>query len=240
MSSSATPCLRATRGSPQRILYYETTAHRGFGGTHSTRSRCRDVAISTAPRFQHRRAGVRLCLFVRLSVRVANGTRTRDHRDHNPGLYQLSYRHRARHMVPRASAEGRLVQMLERQRCTATTKLTRSCCAARRGRAVRRNAPTVPLRWAGAPVAQWTEQRPSKPRVAGSNPARRALLLRPRQVIAGVSTARSRRARRKSMTSTWMAPATGIAASAPRTPATSAPMSTEMRITSGDSATVRL
>src|SRR5262245_54729842 len=27
--------------------------------------------------------------------RVADGTRTRDHRDHNPGLYQLSYRHRA-------------------------------------------------------------------------------------------------------------------------------------------------
>jgi hypothetical protein len=26
---------------------------------------------------------------------VADGTRTRDHRDHNPGLYQLSYRHRA-------------------------------------------------------------------------------------------------------------------------------------------------
>ena len=25
---------------------------------------------------------------------MANGTRTRDHRDHNPGLYQLSYRHR--------------------------------------------------------------------------------------------------------------------------------------------------
>ena len=25
---------------------------------------------------------------------VADGTRTRDHRDHNPGLYQLSYRHR--------------------------------------------------------------------------------------------------------------------------------------------------
>ena len=29
------------------------------------------------------------------SARVADGTRTRDHRDHNPGLYQLSYRHRA-------------------------------------------------------------------------------------------------------------------------------------------------
>jgi hypothetical protein len=26
---------------------------------------------------------------------VADGARTRDHRDHNPGLYQLSYRHRA-------------------------------------------------------------------------------------------------------------------------------------------------
>jgi hypothetical protein len=26
--------------------------------------------------------------------KVADGTRTRDHRDHNPGLYQLSYRHR--------------------------------------------------------------------------------------------------------------------------------------------------
>jgi hypothetical protein len=29
------------------------------------------------------------------SARVADGTRTRDHRDHNPGLYQLSYRHHA-------------------------------------------------------------------------------------------------------------------------------------------------
>ena len=29
------------------------------------------------------------------ATRVADGTRTRDHRDHNPGLYQLSYRHRA-------------------------------------------------------------------------------------------------------------------------------------------------
>ena len=28
-------------------------------------------------------------------ARVADGTRTRDHRDHNPGLYQLSYRHLA-------------------------------------------------------------------------------------------------------------------------------------------------
>src|SRR5262249_20569819 len=28
-------------------------------------------------------------------AQVADGTRTRDHRDHNPGLYQLSYRHHA-------------------------------------------------------------------------------------------------------------------------------------------------
>jgi hypothetical protein len=27
-------------------------------------------------------------------TKVADGIRTRDHRDHNPGLYQLSYRHR--------------------------------------------------------------------------------------------------------------------------------------------------
>ena len=27
---------------------------------------------------------------------MAEGTRTPDHRDHNPGLYQLSYRHRER------------------------------------------------------------------------------------------------------------------------------------------------
>ena len=27
---------------------------------------------------------------------MAEGTRTPDHRDHNPGLYQLSYRHRGR------------------------------------------------------------------------------------------------------------------------------------------------
>jgi hypothetical protein len=32
---------------------------------------------------------------------VADGTRTRDHRDHNPGLYQLSYRHRAADRIAR-------------------------------------------------------------------------------------------------------------------------------------------
>ena len=32
---------------------------------------------------------------------VADGIRTRDHRDHNPGLYQLSYRHRGAHRIAR-------------------------------------------------------------------------------------------------------------------------------------------
>lgn len=32
---------------------------------------------------------------VRDLARVTDGIRTRDHRDHNPGLYQLSYGHRA-------------------------------------------------------------------------------------------------------------------------------------------------
>ncbi len=40
---------------------------------------------------------------------MANGTRTRDHRDHNPGLYQLSYRHReARTIVPARARGGGL------------------------------------------------------------------------------------------------------------------------------------
>ncbi len=39
---------------------------------------------------------------------MANGTRTRDHRDHNPGLYQLSYRHRAAIIVAAPRTEDRL------------------------------------------------------------------------------------------------------------------------------------
>jgi hypothetical protein len=35
---------------------------------------------------------------------VADGTRTRDFRDHNPGLYQLSYGHRAGISVARVLA----------------------------------------------------------------------------------------------------------------------------------------
>ncbi len=53
------------------------------------------------------------------------------------------------------------------------------------------------------------------------------------------SAAVPRRVASWSRTITWSVPATGIAASAPRTPASSAPMSTEMRTTSGESCTVR-
>src|SRR5919204_3309544 len=38
---------------------------------------------------------------------VADGTRTHDHRDHNPGLYQLSYRHREQSKDSRRGATTR-------------------------------------------------------------------------------------------------------------------------------------
>src|SRR5215208_3362627 len=58
-----------------------------------------------------------------LRGRVANVTRTRDHRDHNPGLYQLSYRHRGGDRIARAvghtgrarTAPGPVAQWIERQ-----------------------------------------------------------------------------------------------------------------------------
>src|SRR6185503_3108480 len=54
---------------------------------------------------------------------VANGTRTRDHRDHNPGLYQLSYRHLAVQRIatsggaywPPYAPQGPVAQWIERQ-----------------------------------------------------------------------------------------------------------------------------
>ena len=89
------------------------------------------------------------------------------------------------------------------------------------------------------------ERRPSKPLVGGSNPPRRmpALLARGgrrdlRRCSSRARFARRRRGRRGELAllapvtqvvdeSTWIAPATGIAASAPRTPAIWAPISTE-------------
>ena len=51
---------------------------------------------------------------------VADGTRTRDHRDHNPGLYQLSYRHRARVRIPAplpAARGGAILVLNQHKRC---------------------------------------------------------------------------------------------------------------------------
>ena len=38
---------------------------------------------------------MRMPILRKQNEQVADGTRTRDHRDHNPELYQLSYRHLA-------------------------------------------------------------------------------------------------------------------------------------------------
>ena len=54
-----------------------------------------DEGPHRADRHRHVGPKMRKALFPGLSEEVADGTRTRDHRDHNPGLYQLSYRHRA-------------------------------------------------------------------------------------------------------------------------------------------------
>jgi hypothetical protein len=61
----------------------------------------REEADDSAEALRLREAGLQLVEGVghrrRLQrARVAEGTRTPDHRDHNPGLYQLSYRHRER------------------------------------------------------------------------------------------------------------------------------------------------
>src|SRR6266508_4004364 len=84
---------------------------------------------------------------------VVDGTRTHNHRDHNPGLYQLSYDHRAADRIARGVAADRVR--------TASSGATR--------RAADPNA-AYPV--AGA-CSSAEERRPSKPRVAGSNPARR-------------------------------------------------------------------
>src|SRR5439155_14408744 len=42
-----------------------------------------------------------------LTLGVAEGTRTPDHRDHNPGLYRLSYRHRVRLRIPGSKPASR-------------------------------------------------------------------------------------------------------------------------------------
>src|SRR5829696_9045864 len=59
------------------------------------RRSCCEVVTCRAPPESRRRSGLWIPAHSALSARVAEGTRTPDHRDHNPGLYQLSYCHRA-------------------------------------------------------------------------------------------------------------------------------------------------
>ena len=133
--------------------------------------------------------------------RVADGTRTHDHLDHNQGLYQLSYRHRGRRQDSGVFARSRS--------SSPTDSSTSRIAAAAMSRWRRRFFDQHPRRMADrpnglalleeheiahpigasrirpmraslgatlgtpAPVAQRTERRPSKPRVGGSNPPRR-------------------------------------------------------------------
>ena len=46
---------------------------------------------------------------------VADGIRTRDHRDHNPGLYQLSYRHHARDRIAAVAQMSRFSRKAARR-----------------------------------------------------------------------------------------------------------------------------
>jgi hypothetical protein len=84
-------------------------AHAVGGRWHLLSSGYTIRSSTTRIRRSHRAAaflaaegGRRFCCFPRFRpsaerhrVRVADGTRTRGHRDHNPELYQLSYRHQA-------------------------------------------------------------------------------------------------------------------------------------------------
>ncbi len=49
---------------------------------------------------------------------VSDGTRTRDHRHHKPGLYQLSYAHRDLRAAPAARGPGGVYRLSARGRTT--------------------------------------------------------------------------------------------------------------------------
>ena len=98
--------------------------------------------------------------FPGLSSRVANGTRTRDHRDHNPGLYQLSYRHRALDRIARSRGaywrgDGPVAQWIERQASNLRAEVQflpgplrlprrAQCCVRRSRRALRGSVRSAP------------------------------------------------------------------------------------------------
>ena len=103
---------------------------------------------------------------------MTGGIRTHDHRDHNPGLYQLSYGHRATHSlaapvkaVAHADREWNgLISGAGPQGASGRPSADRCAFRLRRG---------VTLLVRACSSAE--ERRPSKPRVGGSNPSRRVL-----------------------------------------------------------------
>src|SRR5205823_5393156 len=72
------------------------------GGVEPPRTDSKSVALSTELRGR--------------AERVADGTRTHDHLDHNQGLYQLSYRHRGRLRIAASRRGGPSVLPRTRRR----------------------------------------------------------------------------------------------------------------------------
>ena len=118
--------------------------------------------------------------------RVADGTRTRDHRDHNPGLYQLSYRHHGGDILAVSSPTRPLtrvpgVPLLERcrrgqsVRTAPESSVPAACEAAPEAGSAGREAP--PARDASAPGRIRTSdqrlRRPSLCPLSYGRPARR-------------------------------------------------------------------
>jgi hypothetical protein len=103
---------------------------------------------------------------------VAEGTRTPDHRDHNPGLYQLSYRHRAvpRRVAGLASGEQRLVEPLDELLDRLEDSSRAGVPELRGGETARRCRTETRVRLGASARSSVEEQRPSKPSVGGSNP----------------------------------------------------------------------
>src|SRR4051794_30842833 len=85
------------------------------GGVEPPRAASKAAALSTElrglapsmPGREREHSGAAKRSGAKGETRVAEGTRTPDHRDHNPGLYQLSYRHRGANSLARRRRRGR-------------------------------------------------------------------------------------------------------------------------------------
>src|SRR3954451_17898909 len=91
------PANRPARPSRTRSLPSSLRPHgsgpRGISRTQSSTKKLITESRSCALNASSNRSSVSIC---REFMRVSDGIRTRDRRDHNPELYQLSYAHQAR------------------------------------------------------------------------------------------------------------------------------------------------